>query len=62
MVGEIPTPTEFVGDSPWLTNIGQARQKIDQKLVQHFRPHHFAVVNGRHPRLGTVTFDPRQAG
>jgi hypothetical protein len=35
MVAEIPTPTtEFVGDSPWLANIGQARQAVDTKLLK----------------------------
>jgi len=46
MVGEIPTPTAvFVGDSPWLTNIQQARQEVDQKLVKNLAPQSFALVN-----------------
>ena len=33
MVAEIPTPTSvFIGDSPWLENIRQARKEIDDKL------------------------------
>jgi hypothetical protein len=52
MVGEIPTPTTvFVGDSPWLTNIGQARHEIDQKLVQHLSPASFALVPASTYRL-----------
>ena len=46
MVGEIPTPTAvFVGDSPWLANIQQARQEVDQKLVKNLSPQSFALVN-----------------
>jgi hypothetical protein len=61
MVGEIPTPTTvFVGDSPWLTNIGQARHEIDQKLVQHLSPASFALVNGKYLPLGAVTFQPHR--
>jgi hypothetical protein len=44
MVGEIPTPTtEFVGDSPWLVSIGQARRQIDDKLIRHISPAAFAL-------------------
>ncbi len=61
MVGEIPTPTSvFVGDSPWLTNIGQARQEIDDKLVKHLSPSSFALMNGKYVPLGALTFQPRQ--
>lgn len=62
MVAEIPTPTtQFVGDSPWLTNIGQARQEIDDKLVQHLSPADFALVNGKFVPHGAVTYQPRAA-
>jgi hypothetical protein len=61
MVGEIPTPTDtFVGDSPWLTNIGQARQEIDDKLVKHLSPAAFAVMNGKYVPHGASTFQPRE--
>jgi hypothetical protein len=61
MVGEIPTPTSvFVGDSPWLTNIGEARRQIDDKLVKHLSPSAFALMNGKYVPLGALTFQPRQ--
>ena len=45
MVGEIPTPdTVFVGDSPWLNNISQARRQIDDKLIKHLSPAAFAIA------------------
>ena len=60
MVGEIPTPTtEFVGDSPWLDNIGQARQEIDDKLVKHLSPAAFALLNDKYVPHGSLTYQPR---
>jgi hypothetical protein len=60
MVGEIPTPTTvFVGDSPWLTNIGQARQEVDQKLVGHLSPASFSLLNGEYVPNGAMMFMPR---
>lgn len=57
MVAEIPTPTtEFVGDSPWITNIGQARQEIDNKLVQHLSPADFTLVNNKYLPHGSLTY------
>jgi hypothetical protein len=62
MVGEIPTPTtEFVGDSPWIDNIGQARQEIDDKLVSHLSPADFALLNDKFVPRGALTFAPRLA-
>jgi hypothetical protein len=62
MVGEIPTPdTEFVGDSPWLDNIGQARNEIDEKLVKRLAPASFAVVNGKYMPHGATTFQSQPA-
>jgi hypothetical protein len=62
MVGEIPTPsTQFVGGSPWLANIGQARQEIDDKLVKHLSPADFAVMNGKFVPHGAMTFQPGSA-
>jgi hypothetical protein len=59
MIGEIPTPTtEFVGDSPWIGNIGQARQQIDDKLVQHLSPAAFALLNDKYVPLGAFPFQP----
>jgi len=62
MVGEVPTPTSvFVGDSPWITNIGQARQEIDDKLVKHLSPSAFALMNGKYvPLAALMAFQPRQ--
>jgi hypothetical protein len=46
MVAEIPTPTSvFIGDSPWLENIKQARAEIDDKLVRHLSPASFGIMN-----------------
>jgi hypothetical protein len=60
MVGEIPTPTaEFVGDCPWLANIGQARQEVDDKLVKQLSPHAFALMGGRFVPQGALMFQPR---
>lgn len=57
MVAEIPTPaTDFVGDSPWLDNIGQARQEIDDKLVKHLSPAAFALMNDKYVPHGAMTF------
>jgi hypothetical protein len=62
MVGEIPTPTSvFVGDSPWLTNIGEARQQIDDKLVKQLNPATFALLNGKYVPHGALTFQPQAA-
>jgi hypothetical protein len=62
MVAEIPTPTsEFVGDSPWIINIGQARKEIDDKLVRHLSPAAFAFapMDGKYMPQGAMTFQPR---
>lgn len=57
MVGEIPTPTtEFVGDSPWIGNMADARQAVDDKLVKHLSPAAFALVGGRYLPVGAATF------
>ena len=57
MVAEIPTPTsEFVGDSPWLDNIGQARQEVDEKLVKHLSPSAFILMGGKYVPRGAVSF------
>jgi len=45
MIGEVPTPTpEFLGNSPWITNIGQARQAVDDKFVKHLSPADFVPM------------------
>jgi hypothetical protein len=47
LVAEIPTPTKtFVGDSPWLQNIKEARQAVDDKLVSPLSPHDFVLEPG----------------
>jgi hypothetical protein len=56
LVAEIPTPTkEFVGDSPWLQNISEARKAVDDKLISQLNPHDFVLEPG-----GT-TLVPRNA-
>ncbi len=60
MVGEIPTPTTvFVGDSPWLDNIQQARQEVDDKLVQHLSPQAFALAGQKLLPHGAMTYLPK---
>jgi hypothetical protein len=60
MVCEIPTPTtDFVGDSPWLGNMGQARQEVDDKLVRSLSPADFALFNGMLVPHGALTFQPQ---
>jgi len=47
IIGEVPTPTKvFVGDSPWLQNIKEARQAVDDKLVHHLNPQDFILPPG----------------
>ena len=59
MVAEIPTPTSvFIGDSPWLANIGQARQEVDNKLVKHLLASAFSLMNGKYVPHGALTFQP----
>ena len=42
LVAEVPTPTTaFVGDSPWLQNIKEARQAVDDKLIHTLSPRDF---------------------
>jgi hypothetical protein len=55
MIGEIPTPTTgFIGGSPWLDNIRDARRQIDDRLVRHLSPAAFAMVQGRFMPLGAT--------
>lgn len=45
MIGEVPTPTTaFLGDSPWIKNIGDARQELDDKFVKHLSPEDFVPM------------------
>jgi hypothetical protein len=47
MVGEIPTPTKpFIGDSPWLKNIQDARQTVQDKLLHNLSPQNFVLPPG----------------
>jgi hypothetical protein len=60
MVAEIPTPSQvFVGDSPWIVNIGQARQEVDDKLVKHLSPADFVLLDDTFVPLGALTFEQR---
>ena len=67
MIGEIPTPTKvFVGDSPWIVNIGQARQQIDSKFIIQLSPADFAIapaelvsMSGKFVPNGAMMFEPR---
>jgi hypothetical protein len=48
MIGEIPTPTTaFVGTSPWLANIRDARKAVDDKFVSHLAPASFVQVGDK---------------
>lgn len=45
MIGEVPTPTKtFLGASPWLNNINDARRQVDDKLVQPLNPRDFVPM------------------
>jgi len=47
VVAEVPTPTKpFVGDSPWLQNISDARKAVDDKLISPLSPHDFVLEPG----------------
>ena len=47
LVAEVPTPTTtFIGDSPWLANIREARQAVDDKLVHPLNPNDFVLPPG----------------
>lgn len=47
LVAEVPTPTSvFIGDSPWLANIQEARQAVDDKLVHTLSPKDFVLPPG----------------
>lgn len=56
MIGEIPTPTPlFVGDSPWIGNIKDARNQVDAKLVSRLQPAEFVLVDGKYVRQGAAS-------
>jgi hypothetical protein len=47
LVAEVPTPTTaFIGDSPWLKNIQEARQAVDDKLIHNLNPNDFVLPPG----------------
>lgn len=47
LVAEVPTPTTtFIGDSPWLANIQEARQAVDDKLIHNMNPNDFVLPPG----------------
>jgi hypothetical protein len=48
MIGEVPTPTaQFIGDCPWLANIKDARQAVDDKFVSHLSPAAFVPYGNK---------------
>jgi len=60
MVAEVPTPTaEFIGDCPWLDNIQQARNEVDDRLVSHLAPANFGLIRGRFVPRGVLQGSPR---
>lgn len=62
MIGEIPTPTKkFVGDSPWIANIKQARQEVDDKFVKHLSPEAFAPMGNMLVPRGAMMVQPMAA-
>ena len=47
LVAEVPTATKtFIGDSPWLANIQETRQAVDDKLVHSLNPNDFVLPPG----------------
>lgn len=47
LVAEVPTPTAtFIGDCPWVQNIKEARQAVDDKLVHNLNPQDFVLPPG----------------
>jgi len=47
IVAEVPTSTTtFIGDSPWLQNIQEARRSVDDKLVHNLSPKDFVLPPG----------------
>ena len=47
LVAEVPTPTTtFIGDSPWLQNIQEARQAVDDKFLHTLSPNDFVLPPG----------------
>jgi hypothetical protein len=62
MVAEIPTPTKvFVGDSPWIGNIRDARAQVDNKIVKHLAPQDFALMDGKFVPNSVMKFSPGTA-
>jgi hypothetical protein len=60
MVAEIPTPTKvFIGDSPWIGNIGEARSQVDDKLVKHLQPAAFALLGNKYVPQGAMAMNPQ---
>jgi hypothetical protein len=60
MIAEVPTPTKtFVGTSPWLANITDARAVIDQKFVKPLNPADFVQVNDQMVPRESVSGQPR---
>ena len=60
MIGEVPTPTtEFLGNSPWTSNISEARQLLDDKFVKHLSPADFVPMGKRVVPQGSFTYQAK---
>ncbi len=63
IIGEVPTPTtRFIGQSPWMKNISEARKAVDDKLVSPLHPADFVQVGDKLvPRQALTIGAPVQA-
>ncbi len=62
MIGEVPTPaTKFLGNSPWTTNIGQARQAVDHRFVKNLSPAAFVPMGKMLVPCAALTVQPQVA-
>jgi hypothetical protein len=62
LVAEIPTPTKvFIGDSPWLDNIREARAQVDDKIVKQFAAQDFTLMDDKYVPHGAMQFEPGPA-
>ncbi|HEV1994570.1 MAG TPA: hypothetical protein VGR03_09585, partial [Candidatus Acidoferrum sp.] len=60
MIGEVPTATTtFVGNSPWLENITEARKEVDDKIVSQLSPASFALMDGVWVPRGSMSVQPQ---
>jgi hypothetical protein len=60
MIGEVPTPTtQFLGNSPWIANIGQARKALDDTFVKKLSPAAFVPMGKYLMPRGALTVQPQ---